>query len=72
MPNIIAILKHRRESLGLSLLEIQDKIRINAKFIEAIEKGDFDALPNPLYIKIFLRSYAKFLGLDVPEIMALL
>jgi len=45
---------------------VQDKTRINSRFLEALEMGDFDRLPTPAHVRGFLRNYARFLGLD-PE-----
>jgi cytoskeletal protein RodZ len=52
-------LRQARESVGLSLDELQDKTRIQKSFLEAIEKGDFDKLPSPFYVRTYLRSYAN-------------
>ncbi|MCH5586430.1 helix-turn-helix domain-containing protein [Shimazuella sp. AN120528] len=52
-------LRQARESVGLSLDEVQEKTRIQKSFLEAIEKGDFDKLPSPFYVRTYLRSYAN-------------
>lgn len=52
-------LRQARESEGLSLDEVQEKTRIQKSFLEAIEKGDFDKLPSPFYVRTYLRSYAN-------------
>ncbi|MCD6098996.1 MAG: helix-turn-helix domain-containing protein [Candidatus Marinimicrobia bacterium] len=56
-------LKEKREQLGLTIEQISDKTKINKKFLEAFEKGDFSVLPRT-YARLFLRSYAVELGLD--------
>lgn len=56
-------LKYSRESRGISLQDISKETRINQKFIEAIEEGNFDILPQT-YIRAFIRAYAKHIGLD--------
>jgi cytoskeleton protein RodZ len=60
------ILREARETKGFTLREVQDKTRINSRFLEALEMGDFDRLPTPTHVRGFLRNYARFLGLD-PE-----
>lgn len=60
------ILREARETKGFTLREVQDKTRINSRFLEALEMGDFDRLPTPAHVRGFLRNYARFLGLD-PE-----
>ncbi|MEZ4594120.1 MAG: helix-turn-helix domain-containing protein [Chloroflexota bacterium] len=60
------ILREARETKGYTLREVQDKTRINSRFLEALEMGDFDRLPTPTHVRGFLRNYARFLGLE-PE-----
>lgn len=62
------ILREARETKGYTLREVQDKTRINSRFLEALEMGDFDRLPTPTHVRGFLRNYSRFLGLD-PEPM---
>jgi cytoskeletal protein RodZ len=56
-------LKELRESQEISLEEIQDRTKINFKYLEAIEQGDFKILPVP-YLRLFLRAYAEEIGGD--------
>lgn len=58
------ILREARETKGYTLREVQDKTRINSRFLEALEMGDFDRLPTPTHVRGFLRNYARFLGLE--------
>ncbi|MCA9900706.1 MAG: helix-turn-helix domain-containing protein [Ardenticatenaceae bacterium] len=60
------ILREARETKGYTLREVQDKTRINSRFLEALEMGDFERLPTPTHVRGFLRNYARFLGLE-PE-----
>ncbi|MHC1736808.1 MAG: RodZ domain-containing protein [Ignavibacteriaceae bacterium] len=61
--NLSEELKTKRESLGLSLDQIARKIRIDIKFLRAMENGDFSFLPD-LYIKAYLKEFAGALNLD--------
>lgn len=56
-------LKEIRISKGFNLQQVAVKTRIDYKFLEAMEFGDFEFLPE-LYVKSFLREYIKVLGLD--------
>ncbi len=56
-------LRQAREKSGLSLQQIAQKSRIDLKFIRAIDNGDFAFLPE-LYVKAFIKQYAKMVGLD--------
>ena len=46
------------------MAEVEDATKIRRKYIRALENDDFDVLPGKVYVKGFLRSYAKYLGLD--------
>jgi transcriptional regulator with XRE-family HTH domain len=56
-------LKAARVRAGISLQQLANKTRIDIKFLEYIEDGNFSFLPE-LYVKAFLREYVKFVGLD--------
>ncbi len=58
------ILREARETKGLTLAEVENDIRINSRFLEALENGDYAVLPTPVHVRGFLRNYARFLGLD--------
>jgi len=58
-------LRMRREQLGLSLKDVEGEIKIRSKYLEALEQEKFDQLPGKAYVKPFLKSYARFLGLDL-------
>ena len=56
-------LKEQREKSGLSIQQMATKTRIDLKFLEAIELGNFAFLPE-LYVKAFIKQYAKTVGID--------
>jgi transcriptional regulator with XRE-family HTH domain len=56
-------LKEARIKSGISLQQIHFKTRIDIKFLEAIENGDFDVLPE-VYLRAIIREYVNFIGLD--------
>lgn len=56
-------LKEARIKSGISLQQIHFKSRIDIKFLEAIENGDFEILPE-VYLRAVIREYANFIGLD--------
>jgi cytoskeletal protein RodZ len=64
-------LREVRESRGLTLEEAARITRIGKNYLLAIEGEMFDKLPNPAYIKGFLRVYAGYLGLSGDEIIAM-
>ena len=56
-------LRLQRENSGLTLQQLANKTRIDLKFLEAIDQGKFAFLPD-IYVKAFLKQYAKTIGLD--------
>ena len=60
------LLRGERATLGKSLLDVQRELHIRAAFIAAIENGDLEAFETPSFIAGFVRSYARYLGMD-PE-----
>ncbi len=56
-------LKELRISKEISLEELETKTKINVKYLEAIEDGNFEILPIP-YLRLFIRAYAIEIGGD--------
>lgn len=61
-------LKQARERSGLTLQQLVNKTKIDIRYIQAMEDGNFSFQPD-LYVKAFLKSYAKFVGLDENQII---
>ncbi|MFN4099850.1 MAG: RodZ domain-containing protein [Pararhodobacter sp.] len=60
------ILRGERATLGKSLLDVQRELHIRAAYVAAIENGDVSAFETPSFVAGFVRSYARYLGMD-PE-----
>ncbi|MEX3015580.1 helix-turn-helix domain-containing protein [Gymnodinialimonas sp. 202GB13-11] len=60
------LLRGERATLGKSLLDVERELRIRATYIAAIENGDVGAFQSPGFIAGYVRSYARYLGID-PE-----
>ncbi|MGZ3580244.1 MAG: helix-turn-helix domain-containing protein [Syntrophales bacterium] len=63
-------LKAKRESDRISLREVAIVTRIRESVLRVIEEDRYDDLPH-LYVKSFLSTYAKCLGLDPTDVMML-
>lgn len=63
-------LRAARQSRGEELQAVADTLRIRRGHLEALEEGNYDALPGRTYALGFIRSYAEHLGLDAVEIIA--
>jgi transcriptional regulator with XRE-family HTH domain len=59
-----------REARGISLSEVAEQIRIRSVYLAAIEDENWSTIGAPVYIRGFLRTYARFLGLDPEEAVA--
>jgi cytoskeletal protein RodZ len=57
-------LRQKRESLGLSLSDIERQTRIREIYLYALEEGDLNDLPSTVQGRGMLGNYATFLGLD--------
>ena len=57
-------LKAERKTKNLSINDVVEGIKINKKYVEAIENGNFNLLPKT-YARLFIKSYAKFIGVDI-------
>lgn len=57
-------LRKAREEMGASLEDVEKETKIRSKYIAAIEEDKFDVLPGKVYVRGFLRNYARFLGVD--------
>lgn len=58
------ILERKRLEKGLSLKEVEHATKIRTRYLEGLEREDPTVLPDPIYARGFLKTYANFLGLD--------
>ena len=63
-------LRHEREMRGVSLEEISEATKISIRFLQAIENEEFSKLPGGIFARSFIRTYARYLGLDEETILA--
>lgn len=58
------LLSNARRAQGKTLADAEAATRIRGKLIDALEKCDYDVLPNPAYVRGYIISLAKFYELD--------
>ena len=58
------LLEKKRLEKGLSLKEAEQATKIRTRYLQGLEREDPTALPDPVYARGFLKTYANFLGLD--------
>lgn len=63
-------LQREREMRGVTLQEISAATKIGVRFLHALETEDFGKLPGGIFIRSFIRAYARYLGLDEESVLA--
>ena len=63
------LLREARLAKGLSLAEAEQATSIRARYLEAIEKDEYEKTPGEVFLKGMLRNYGNFLGLDGLELV---
>ena len=69
MKEIGEKLKETRESMGISIEEAAEDLKLKPSQLEDIEAGNKEAFNDIFYLKYFIRDYAKYLGLDHEEMV---
>jgi len=68
MPTFGEELRRERELRAISLREVAEATKVNLRYLEAIERNQFEQLPGGVFNRGFVRAYAQFIGVD-PEAM---
>lgn len=69
MQHIGRKLKEARERQGISLVTVTERTKVSLRYLQAIESGAFHVIPGEVYLKGFIRSYARVVGLDGDELL---
>ena len=62
-------LRREREMRGVSLEEISTATKISIRFLQAIENEELSKLPGGIFSRSFVRTYARYLGLDEERVL---
>lgn len=68
-PGLPERLLAARERKGVDLFRAERDTKIRARYLAALERGDYRELPGAVYTKGFLRNYALYLGLDPDDVL---
>jgi len=68
MPSFGKELRRERELRGIGLREVAEATKVNIRYLEAMERDDFEHLPGGVFNRGFVRAYAQFIGID-PDAM---
>src|SRR3954469_18885819 len=64
MAGIGDTLREARMRQRLDIADVEERTKIRAKYLRALENEEFGMLPGSTFVKTFLRTYAEVLGLD--------
>ncbi|MFZ5894072.1 MAG: helix-turn-helix domain-containing protein [Myxococcota bacterium] len=70
MPSVGQFLREQREERGMSVEEVSRATRVPVSSVERIESDRFDELPGEVFVRGFLKSYARALGVAGDEVLA--
>ncbi len=70
--NFGTFLKQERERLQVSLADLAESTKLSVSALKLMESGNLDALPPDVFVRGFIRSYAKTLGISSSEPLGLL
>ncbi|MCM0598674.1 helix-turn-helix domain-containing protein [Periweissella fabalis] len=62
-------LRAARLEKGFTLDDIQQSTKIQKRYLNAIENGDFDQLPGDFYVRAFTKQFAQAVGIDADELL---
>ena len=71
MKKLGELLKETRTAKHISTEEVAKRLLLKKEQVEALENGNWAALPEAAYVKGFIKNYAHFLGLDSNHLLAL-
>lgn len=69
MGTLGSYLREEREARGLDLRDAAQQTRISVNYLKAIENDDFSRLPGEVFVKGFLKNYAKYLQLHEQDVL---
>ena len=69
MKEIGEKLKAARESMGITIEEAATDLKLRPSQLENIEQGNKEAFKDIFYLKMFIKNYSKYLGLDYDEMV---
>lgn len=60
-------LQQAREARGITISEVAEQTRISPIYLDCIENNDYRTLPGGIFNKGFIKSFAKYVGIDEQE-----
>jgi len=69
MTTVGEILAAERRRQGKSMADVVEGTKIRSRLLDALEQGDYDALPSPAYVKGYIQSYARYLEIPAEPLL---
>lgn len=69
LPTTGPSLRKIREKAGVDLSEISKELKLRIELLKSLEEERFEALPEAIYLKVHLKNYAVFLGLNPAKVI---
>ena len=69
MKEIGENLKETRESMGITLEEVSEDLKVEMMQIQNLEEGNMENFKDVYYLKYLIRDYSKYLGLDKEKLI---
>jgi cytoskeletal protein RodZ len=70
MDSVGQHLRQQREAKAMSIEEVARATRVPMSSVERLESDQFDELPGEVFVRGFMRSYARAVGLDPDDVLA--
>ena len=70
MPSFGEELRRERELRRITLREVADATKINLRYLEALDRNDFQHLPGGVFNRGFVRAYAQYIGVDADQMVS--
>lgn len=62
-------IRQARELREIQLREVSEATKISLRYLEALERNDFDQLPGGVFNRGFVRAYAEYIGVDIEDMV---
>jgi cytoskeletal protein RodZ len=66
-----SLLKEKRKERKLTIDQIAESTKIRREYLSALEEAEYSVFPSEVYLKGFLKNYAKYLGVSSEQALAL-
>ncbi|KUP08320.1 hypothetical protein Q73_06110 [Bacillus coahuilensis m2-6] len=70
MTELGSRLKEAREAKGLSLEDVQEITKIQKRYLQGIEEGNYSVMPGKFYVRAFIKQYAEAVNLNSDELFS--